>query len=51
VASGAVIVEVFDEMMPSPYSEQDRRAGCFCGEDRRGRLLLGSGFTVDLGLP
>ncbi|MBI4540599.1 MAG: diguanylate cyclase [Gemmatimonadetes bacterium] len=32
------ILELFDELIPFQYSEEDRRAGYFLGKDRRGNI-------------
>ena len=32
------IIQVFDELIPYQYTEEDRRAGYFLGKDRRGNI-------------
>ena len=32
------IIQLFDELIPYQYTEEDRRAGCFLGKDRRGNI-------------
>jgi len=49
-ATCAVIVEVFDQLIPFQYSEQDRRAGYFFGKDRRGQLHKVPLMTVSIGV-
>lgn len=46
----AEIVDVFDELVPFQYSEQDRRAGYFFGKDRRGQLHRVPLMTVSIGV-
>jgi len=33
------IIQVFDELIPYQYTEEDRRAGYFLGKDRRGNIF------------
>jgi len=33
-----LIIQVFDELIPYQYTEEDRRAGYFLGKDRRGNI-------------
>jgi len=33
-----MIIQVFDELIPYQYTEEDRRAGYFLGKDRRGNI-------------
>ena len=44
------IIEVFDELIPFQYSEQDRRAGYFFGKDRRGQLYRVPLMTLSIGI-
>lgn len=44
------IVELFDELIPLQYSEQDRRAGYFFGKDRRGQLHRVPLMTLSIGV-
>ena len=44
------IVNIFDELIPLQYSEQDRRAGYFFGKDRRGQLHRVPLMTVSIGV-
>jgi diguanylate cyclase (GGDEF)-like protein len=44
------IVQVFDELIPLQYSEQDRRAGYFFGKDRRGQLHRVPLMTLSIGV-
>ncbi len=44
------IVQVFDELIPLQYSEQDRRAGYFIGKDRRGQLHRVPLMTLSIGV-
>ncbi len=45
-----VVVEVFDELIPFQYSEQDRRAGYYFGKDRRGQLHKVPMMTLSIGV-
>ncbi|MBL0939765.1 MAG: GGDEF domain-containing protein [Gemmatimonadaceae bacterium] len=44
------VVQVFDELVPWQYSEQDRRVGYFFGKDRRGQLHRVPLMTVSVGV-
>ena len=44
------IVDVFDQLVPLQYSDQDRRAGYFFGKDRRGQLHRVPLMTVSIGV-
>lgn len=44
------IVELFDELSPWQYSDQDRRVGYFFGKDRRGQLHRVPLMTVSIGV-
>lgn len=44
------ILEVFDQLIPLQYSEQDRRAGYFFGKDRRGQLHRVPLMTLSIGV-
>jgi GGDEF domain-containing protein len=44
------ILNVFDELIPLQYSEQDRRAGYFFGKDRRGQLHRVPLMTLSIGV-
>jgi hypothetical protein len=44
------IIDVFDELIPLQYSEQDRRAGYFFGKDRRGQLHRVPLMTLSIGV-
>jgi diguanylate cyclase (GGDEF)-like protein len=44
------IVQVFDELIPFQYSEQDRRVGYFFGKDRRGQLHRVPLMTLSVGV-
>jgi diguanylate cyclase (GGDEF)-like protein len=44
------IVDIFDNLAPYQYSEQDRRAGYFFGKDRRGQLHRVPLMTVSIGV-
>jgi GGDEF domain-containing protein len=46
----ATVVELFDELIPYQYSEQDRRAGYFFGKDRRGQLHRVPLMTLSIGV-
>ena len=46
----AEILEVFDQLIPLQYSEQDRRAGYFFGKDRRGQLHRVPLMTLSIGV-
>ncbi|MCA0376135.1 MAG: diguanylate cyclase [Gemmatimonadetes bacterium] len=44
------VVQVFDELIPLQYSEQDRRVGYFFGRDRRGQLHRVPLMTLSVGV-
>ncbi len=44
------VLDVFDELIPLQYSEQDRRAGYFFGKDRRGQLHRVPLMTLSIGV-
>jgi GGDEF domain-containing protein len=44
------ILEVFDELIPYQYTEDDRRAGYFLGRDRRGNILWVPIMTLSIGV-
>lgn len=44
------IIEVFDELIPFQYTEEDRRAGYFLGRDRRGNILWVPLMTLSIGV-
>jgi len=44
------IINVFDELIPYQYSEQDRRAGYFFGHDRRGQLYRVPLMSLSIGI-
>lgn len=44
------IVQIFDELIPWQYSEQDRRIGYFLGKDRRGQLHRVPLMTLSVGV-
>jgi GGDEF domain-containing protein len=44
------ILEIFDELIPYQYSEQDRRAGYFLGKDRRGTIHRIPLMTLSIGV-
>lgn len=46
----STVVELFDELIPYQYSEQDRRAGYFFGKDRRGQLHRVPLMTLSIGV-
>jgi PleD family two-component response regulator len=46
----SAVVELFDELIPYQYSEQDRRAGYFFGKDRRGQLHRVPLMTLSIGV-
>ncbi len=49
-ATCGTVVELFDELIPYQYSEQDRRAGYFFGKDRRGQLHRVPLMTLSIGV-
>ena len=44
------IIELFDELIPYQYSEEDRRAGYFLGKDRRGNVHRIPLMTLSIGV-
>jgi GGDEF domain-containing protein len=44
------IIELFDELIPYQYSEEDRRAGYFLGKDRRGHVHRIPLMTLSIGI-
>lgn len=44
------VINVFDELIPLQYSEQDRRVGYFFGKDRRGQLHRVPLMTLSVGV-
>jgi GGDEF domain-containing protein len=44
------IIEIFDELIPYQYTEEDRRAGYFLGRDRRGNILWVPVMTLSIGV-
>jgi GGDEF domain-containing protein len=44
------ILEVFDELIPYQYTEDDRRAGYFLGRDRRGNILWVPIMSLSIGV-
>lgn len=44
------VIEVFDELIPLQYSEQDRRVGYFFGKDRRGQMHRVPTMTLSIGV-
>ena len=46
----ADIIELFDELVPYQYTEEDRRAGYFLGRDRRGNILWVPVMTLSIGV-
>jgi GGDEF domain-containing protein len=44
------ILQVFDELIPYQYTEDDRRAGYFLGRDRRGNILWVPIMTLSIGV-
>jgi GGDEF domain-containing protein len=44
------IIEIFDELIPFQYTEEDRRAGYFLGRDRRGNILWVPLMTLSVGV-
>jgi GGDEF domain-containing protein len=44
------IIELFDELIPFQYSEEDRRTGYFLGKDRRGSLHRIPLMTLSIGI-
>jgi diguanylate cyclase (GGDEF)-like protein len=44
------IIELFDELAPYQYTEEDRRAGYFLGKDRRGSIHRVALMTLSIGV-
>jgi GGDEF domain-containing protein len=44
------ILEIFDELIPYQYSEEDRQAGYFLGKDRRGSIHRIPLMTLSIGV-
>jgi GGDEF domain-containing protein len=44
------IIEIFDELIPYQYTEEDRRAGYFLGRDRRGNIVWVPLMTLSIGV-
>lgn len=44
------IIQIFDELVPFQYTEEDRRAGYFLGRDRRGNILWVPLMTLSIGV-
>ncbi len=44
------ILDIFDELIPYQYTEEDRRTGYFLGKDRRGNLLRIPLMTLSIGV-
>ena len=44
------VIEVFDELIPYQYSEQDRERGSFVGKDRRGQAYEVPLMTLSIGV-
>jgi GGDEF domain-containing protein len=44
------IVELFDELIPYQYTDEDRRAGYFLGKDRRGNVHRVPLMTLSIGV-
>jgi diguanylate cyclase (GGDEF)-like protein len=44
------IIEIFDELIPYQYTEEDRRAGYFLGRDRRSNILWVPLMTLSIGV-
>ena len=44
------IIEIFDELIPFQYTEEDRRAGYFLGRDRRGNIVWVPLMTLSIGV-
>ncbi|MEJ2540067.1 MAG: diguanylate cyclase [Gemmatimonadota bacterium] len=47
---GDAIIEIFDELIPYQYTEEDRRAGYFLGRDRRGAVHRIPLMTLSIGV-
>ena len=44
------ILQIFDELIPYQYSEEDRKAGYFLGKDRRGSIHRIPLMTLSIGV-
>jgi hypothetical protein len=44
------IIQLFDELIPYQYTEEDRRAGYFLGKDRRGHIHRIPLMTLSIGV-
>jgi GGDEF domain-containing protein len=44
------IIQIFDELIPYQYTEEDRRAGYFLGKDRRGHIHRIPLMTLSIGV-
>ena len=44
------IIQLFDELIPYQYTEEDRRAGYFLGKDRRGTVHRIPLMTLSIGV-
>jgi GGDEF domain-containing protein len=44
------VLDIFDELIPYQYTEDDRRAGYFLGKDRRGNVLRIPLMTLSIGV-
>jgi GGDEF domain-containing protein len=44
------IIQLFDELIPYQYTEEDRRAGYFLGKDRRGHIHRIPLMTLSIGI-
>jgi GGDEF domain-containing protein len=44
------VLEIFDQLIPYQYSEDDRRTGYFLGKDRRGNVLRIPLMTLSIGV-
>jgi GGDEF domain-containing protein len=44
------VIELFDELIPYQYTEEDRRAGYFLGKDRRGHIHRIPLMTLSIGI-
>lgn len=44
------IIEIFDDLIPYQYTEEDRKAGYFLGRDRRGNILWVPLMTLSIGV-
>lgn len=47
---GDDIIQLFDELIPYQYTEEDRRAGYFMGKDRRGQVHRIPLMTLSIGI-